>query len=301
MALVAAGLASAWVLLTLVLGFGSSDARAEDGDDGGALGGLLSSAVDVTTGVVSDAATHGVGSATAVVGTAVQSVTVPAPVAAVAAPLVETASTVVVGASNVVASAAATGLVGPVGDAVTVLVVQTPIVGDVAHAVGVDAAIGSLGHGLDATVEGVATGLGGAGAAIQPPEPVSSAIPGAVLPGAGAVQSIASQLAAGTLETPAETARESGPVPPGWASAAASAVPVASRIVLSAAAAAFLPLGLGAPADAAFAGPGGSGPGAWGLLAFGPLVAYRAWVRRRGPDDERAPAAPPFATDVSPD
>jgi len=54
--LVSAGIASAWILLSLALGLGSSDARAADGDDGGALGGILSSVVDGAEDGVTDAA-----------------------------------------------------------------------------------------------------------------------------------------------------------------------------------------------------------------------------------------------------
>ena len=56
-----------------------------------------------------------------------------------------------------------------------------------------------------------------------------------------------------------------------------------------------------APADLLPTGPGGAGPGAWVLVALGLVVAYRAWVRRTGTGRRAPPAAPLYATDVSPD
>jgi hypothetical protein len=60
-------------------------------------------------------------------------------------------------------------------------------------------------------------------------------------------------------------------------------------------------LGACAPVGGSSAGPGGAGPGALALASVSPLVAHRAWVRRRGRTDDEAPAAPTFDTDVSPD
>jgi hypothetical protein len=37
------------------------------------------------------------------------------------------------------------------------------------------------------------------------------------------------------------------------------------------------------------------------LVALGFVVAYRAWVRRTGLENDVAPAAPVLSTDVSPD
>jgi hypothetical protein len=54
-------------------------------------------------------------------------------------------------------------------------------------------------------------------------------------------------------------------------------------------------------ADSMFSGPGGAGPGAWVLVALGLFVAYRAWMRRNGLENDVAPAAPVLSTDVSPD
>jgi MYXO-CTERM domain-containing protein len=50
------------------------------------------------------------------------------------------------------------------------------------------------------------------------------------------------------------------------------------------------------------AGSSGAGPGgAAALLAFGLFFAHRAWVRRRVVNDQQAPPAPVYDTDVSPD
>jgi hypothetical protein len=54
-------------------------------------------------------------------------------------------------------------------------------------------------------------------------------------------------------------------------------------------------------ADSVLTGSAGAGPGAWVLVALGFVVAYRAWVRRTGFENDVAPPAPAYPTDVSPD
>ena len=175
--IIAVGLASAWVLLTLLLGFGSSDARADEPDDGGASGGLLSSVVDAGTAVVSDVATGAVEAVTAVVETTVNSAPLPEPVAAVVAPVTDGASNMVVTVAEAVSSTASSGIVAPVADAVNGLVSRTPIVSGVADVLGVDDALTSLGTGLDSTVADAAGSLAGTGKALQLP-----ALPTPILP-----------------------------------------------------------------------------------------------------------------------
>ena len=305
LALVAFGIASAWILLSLVLGLGSSDARADDGADDASLGGLLSSVVDDASGGVTDAATQAVGAVNTVVATTVTNAPLPEPVASVVSPVADTASSAVTAVSEAASNAASAGIVAPVVDAVSAVAVATPVVGDVVTTLGLDDALGAAGQSLDKTVAQVADSLVGTGSAIDPPTGSMSPIPGVPTADEAAVAVTPwHALEAAALDSDAAWSLGARAVPAAGESTSAlppSPLAAASRIAATLAVGAFFPLGMSLSADSAFAGPGGSGPGAWGLLAFGPLVAYRAWVRRRGPDDERAPAAPLYATDVSPD
>lgn len=311
---IGAAVAFAYLLLALLLGFGSSGARADDGGDQGGLLGGVTGAVDSTvqgvTGAVQDT--------TQAVATTVQQVaqTAPAPVQ----PVVSTVANTVQAVVEPVAQVAESGVVGSVVTPVVETVTAVPVVGGVVEAIGLDDAATDAATTTDTAVNDLVTAVGDTTPILggtRPPlvdlpdieSPVG--LPGSPVIGSGAQ----------TLEEALAHLTVAGLPAPGWTVAAledayAHALPAFTAI--TAAGTAFtglvsagvriggilssaLVLGVCTPGGSSPLGPNGAGPGALALAAFAPLVAYRAWVRRSGWSDDVAPPAPTYDTDVSPD
>ncbi|MEV4686657.1 hypothetical protein [Microbacterium sp. LWH3-1.2] len=312
--LIGVGTAFAWIVVSLILGLGLGQAHAEEADDSGALGGALgvvTSMVDATastvTGTVSTVTTGAGGAVNTVVAAT------PAPVQQPVSQVVQTVGTVVTTVTRPVTEVASGGVVSHIAAPVVDIVTEVPVVGGIVSGTGLDDAVTDLGGTVDDTLGGLVGAVDETGATIgQPPAtgPGIPALPGIPqrpdLPGSSADASAPTAIALLAARTDAAatlfstTARGFGP----WA--AASFSEAATRAALVVSSAALVAGGLLGSAGAlclsiSSAGPGGAGPGAWALAALLPLAAHRAWVRRRGPEDEHAPPAPAGSTDVSPD
>lgn len=304
-ALVGLFTAFAWILLSLILGLGSGDAHAEESDDDSLLG-AVTSLVDTTASTVTDTVSTVTGSVTRVVNTVVD--VAPAPVAQPVRDVVASVGSVVSTATRPVADVVSAGVVGSVARPVVDAVADVPVVGDLVSGLGLDDAVTDLGHTVDHTVGDLLVVVTDTGAGLGLP-PI--AVPG--LPGSPGGPSIP----VGGHPLPALDVVLLSGVPhagvPGAASAlsahptayetgaAATASATAASTASSGARGPLTPTGALCPPSTSSSGPGGAGSGAWALVALGPLVALRAWVRRAGPEDEHAPAAPARSTDVSPD
>jgi len=309
--LAAVGVAFAWVVLTLLLGWSSTTAHA---DDDSSLLGAVGSTLESSTTAVTDTAGDLLGG---VADTATEVVApIAAPVAAVVepvAPVVEVVQEVAAPVVTAVADTAGSGIVSAVTDTAVDLVAAVPVVGDVATSLGADDALTSVGTAADgvlqATTGAVATTVASPPSLIPssptPVVPIVDDVEGAVsgilpttptdaAPGAASMLSLAAALA-GT--TTGMSSVVFAPVPAATATSAVNGVSLLGAVtggLLSL-------LGAVLQADSVLSGPGGAGPGAWVLVALGFVVAYRAWVRRTGIENDTAPLAPAFATDVSPD
>jgi hypothetical protein len=224
---------------------------------------------------------------------------------------VETAVTPVLGTVTQITDG---GVISPIVDTTVDVVGAVPVVGGVVSALGVDTAASSVGSSLDGVLQGTT-------------DAVTHTVTGTVGAASGAVTSVPASPTGGELPSAAAGALSATL---GAESAARTADPLsifarAAYLTGALALAAFtdLPTALGAAdsafagvgaaegalallravlqADSALIGPGGAGPGAWVLVALGFVVAYRAWVRRSGLENDVAPAAPTLSTDVSPD
>lgn len=317
--LIAIGMAVAfaYLLLTLVLGFGSGDARADDGDRGGLLGGVTD-VVDSTVGGVTDA----VQSTTQAVTTTVQQVvqTAPPPVQPVVEPVVSTVASTVEAVVQPVAEVAASGVVGDVVQPVVDVVNEVPVVGEVTQAIGLDEAVTDVAGTADAAVDDVVTTVRDTATTLGAGRPPLVVIPD-LEPPIGAPALIAADGFAQAADAVLTRLTAAAAPLPAWAAAAvwdaySHALPVLTRIASTGTAAAGLVstgaqvggilssafvLGACAPGGSSPMGSNGAGPGALALAAFAPLVAYRAWMRRNGWNDDVAPPAPTYDTDIAPD
>ena len=313
LALIGAFTAFAWIVLSLAFGLSASNAHAAESDDDGVLEGALgtvTSLVDKTatavTGTVSGATTG----VTEVVNTVVA--VAPAPVQQPVSGVVESVGTVVTAVTQPVSDIASSGVVSGVTAPVVDLVTEVPVVGDVVSGIGLDDAVTDLSETVDETLGGVVAAVDETGGAIGTPPAGGPLLPGLPdfgdgtgIPGypgidAGVTAAAAEPADAPTTATLRDTALRTTSVA---ASVAESLAEHGSGVSVALAGSAGAPGsagGLGLPASAS-TGPGGAGPGAWALLALGPLAAHRAWVRRTGHEDEHAPPAPVGSTDVSPD
>lgn len=314
-------LAFAWILLSIVLGLGAGHAHADEADDRGGLlsgltngvtsttGALVTGVIDVVSGtaasatdVVADVADT---SATAVVPV-VEQVTEMAPALPVA-PIVGTVGSVTTAVSEV----AAGGVVAPIVGATVDVVSSVPVVGTVASALTLDEAVSTLGTSVDSTLQGTTSALSGllAGVATVAPDagvsvPSIPLIPGTAfdtLSSAG-VAVLTSTDAVATPRSVSSSFFAARALPDAsWQTAASVVIAAAGAAAGGAWDGALMVFGSFAPADSALSGPGGAGPAAWVLVAFGLVIAYRAWMRRHGLGNDTAPAAPALSTDVSPD
>ena len=311
LALVGAATAFAWIVLALLLGFGSGEARADDSSGDKGLLGAVSSAVDSAASTLTTTVSTTTSAVTEVVNTVVA--VAPAPVQQPVHEVVTTVSTVVATTTKPVTEVVSTGVVSTVTKPVVEVVTAVPVVGEIVSGVGLDEVITDVSQTVDDTLGGVAKAVTNVTSAVgQPPAgttpplpavPATPAVPAIpVLPGGPAPGSIddqpvvfASRLAAtaaGASVHSLSTAFELGSAVP--TAVAATAAPLGT-------AGSPTPAGGLCPPTASSSGPGGAGSGAWALVAIGPLAALRAWVRRAGPEDEDAPPAPAGSTDVSPD
>lgn len=318
LALVGTATTFAWIVLSLLLGLGSGEAHADENDPGGnGLLGAVTSLVDRTAATATGTVTAVTGSVSGVVNTAVA--VAPAPAQQPVREVVQTVGTVVIAVTAPVTDVVSGGVVGAVTEPVVDIVTQVPVVGGVVTGIGLDDAVTDLTTTVDDTLDEVAgavlevgetVGQPGAGIPVVPVLPVlpgSPATPAlldhtdatgaaqfALVPAIGDAAAILTSSRAFTAASLHGTAgnRALAPVhgtPAVWSSTSSGGPGPLS------------PAGGLCPPSATATGPGASGLGAWALLALGPFVAHRAWVRRAGPEDEHAPAAPAGSTDVSPD
>lgn len=329
MLLAGIGVAFAWVLLSFALGLTASPAHA--GEDGGLLGDLTSTVEETVTAVVEPAApvvqavVEPITPVVESVAPVVQQVTQPAPVLPLP-PVAEVVETVVAPLTNTVTEVADSGVVTPIVDSTVALVDTIPVVNEVVSTFGIDTAAGSLGSSVDGLLQGTAgaatgtvTGVTGtvsdavdSAAGIVTDTATSPGLPvvAPLIASDGVVESTvvgmktdaeatAFEMLARTSYMAAATALLTlAPELPSAMSPAGEATAVAG---VAAADITFALLRSVLQADSAFVGPSGAGPGAWVLVALGFVIAYRAWVRRSGPENDVAPAAPVLSTDVSPD
>ncbi|NYE18497.1 hypothetical protein [Microbacterium immunditiarum] len=333
LALIGAGLAFAWFVLSIALGFASSDARADDATDdsrGAALLSGVTTVLDRTTSAV----TSTVSSAVPAVTDAVKSVlsAVPAPAARQPAPQQpppqqpapapqqpapapqqpapaphEPGPGIVSPVVQIVAAPVVdvvdSGLVSQLTAPVVATLGRVPVVADVVARLGLDAAVTDTAAIIDRTASEALHLVADVGAAV---DGVLPAIPGVIVAEPPAPDSAAAP-------PPADVTDAAASVSPSPALAR-----TARSVVFDGPGASTPPPGSpssAAPSDGpsipgavpssapltSTAGPGGTGSAAWALVAAVPFAAHRAWVRRAGPANDVAPGAPLFATDVSPD
>lgn len=278
-----------------------------------------------------------VGALTGTVGTAVDGVTDTAgnlldaaPLQPIVSPVADVASSGLGTVGDAVESVGDRGPVSEVVDVVTAVVERTPIVGEVTEELGIPDAVEQVGESLDGGVGSVGEIIDGAGENIAPAAPIpalpvvrpplstdrpetgpspvlSTSIVAVAVPEtqkADAAET-ASLAASGILQL-FQSLYGASPAPTGpgthtvVGTAESSDAPTISAISSDRGGPFDSPGGV-LPGDATAAASGGAGFGAWGLIVFGPLFAYRAWMRRAGPDDDRLPGAPIYDTDSSPD
>ena len=310
MLLAGIGVAFAWVLLSFTFGLSATQAHAADDD---ALLDSVASSVAGTTSTVTDVIDDGTSAAVTIVAPVTESVA-PADetVASVIEPAVDAAPVVNVVQSTVatVADLPADGVLTPIADIALSVVARVPVVGDAVSALGADDAVAAVGTSVDGLLAGTTTVVGGtvtelidtAGGVVA--EPAVLPLPGLNgTPGVSTAVAVPTA-AVGPLELLTRAAYLTGAA--AWnaiASDASAALSPSDGAFASGMATGGI-LGLlrsVMQADSVLIGPGGSGPGAWVLVALGFVVAYRAWVRRTGLENDVAPPAPLLATDVSPD
>jgi hypothetical protein len=307
MLLAGTGLAFAWVLLSFALGLSSPHAHAADDD--GLLGTLTSTVDDTTTaatGVVEDTAVAAAETVAPVIK--VVTATEPAlPVAPVVEAVESTVSPVVAPVVAVVTDVTESGVVSPIVDSTLGVVDAVPVVGGVVTALGADDAVSAVGASVDGVLQGTTGAVIGTASAVVgatadvaplPAVPRLAGLEGA----ATTTASTTADAAAGPLEMLARAAYLTGATAfLAIASDLPAALSSSDSAFVSGAGGVFSLLRAVMQADSALIGPGGAGPGAWVLVALGFVVAYRAWVRRTGLENDVAPAAPVLSTDVSPD
>ncbi|MFE1646219.1 hypothetical protein ACFM35_11625 [Microbacterium sp. P01] len=332
-ALSAVGVAFAWLVISLFGGIGASDARADDSDPSGLLGGVTSlvdevasGATATTTQALTQAVTAVVEPAAATVTTTVAPVAAPvvqvvqptvepvvapvaqvvAPVTQVVAPVTEAVAPVVTAVETVVADVSVGAVAAPVVDAVA----SVPVVGGVISTLGVDTAVTSTASTIDRIVDTLTGFVPDAGPVLSAPPVIGSPVLGtSPLAGLAATGQPMSSMLRG-LADPAAVAHTTATRQA--LTSTASTAPLASDASASASASVTPGGGSEPAAPTLFPGPcgvggmssagsGSSGSGGAALLAFGPLLVHRAWVRRRAPRDDQVPPAPAASTDVSPD
>lgn len=305
MLLAGIGVAFAWVLLSVAVGLSASQAHADD--DPGLLGAVAATVDDTTS-----AATAIVDDSTATVAEAIAPVVGIVSAVAPDLPVAPIVATTVAPVVEAAAKAADSGVVAPIVESAVAVVGTVPVVGSAVSALGADDALSSVGTSVDGVLGGTAGAVVGTVAKVVDGTTGSVAVPPVsalddVLAGAtGGVTVVVAERAAaapGVFEPLARAAYLTGAA--AWLSLVSDAAALTSPD-----SAAVSGGGLGGmiallrsvmQADSVLTGSAGAGPGAWVLVALGFVVAYRAWVRRTGSENDVAPLAPAYATDVSPD
>ena len=236
-------------------------------------------------------------------------------------PVVDAVQSTVAPVVTTVTEIADGNVVAPLAETAVGVVTGVPVVGGVVTSLGVDRAATSLGSSVDGVLQGTTQAVSGTVTNVVDttggvvPTPVTPTLPGRdeLLAGADEVAAGAfPQAAASTpappagdlLSTLSRAAYLTGALALSSLVADAAVVSGASDVSFIAGGATeglLTLLRAVLQADSALIGPGGAGPGAWVLVALGFVVAYRAWMRRSGLENDVAPAAPVLSTDVSPD
>ncbi|WJL94229.1 hypothetical protein QSU92_09480 [Microbacterium sp. ET2] len=272
---------------------------------------------------------------TATVGTVVDEVTDTAgdlldtaPLQPIVRPVAQVASTALDTVGDLTESVGEERPVSEVVDVVTDIVEHTPVVGEVAEELGIPDSVQQVGGSLDSGVGSVGETIGGSGENLAP-APLVPALPIVRPPLANDRPALPATETAGTVDGVVPVGAQEMDAAEAASFAASGALQLVQRLTgvspsteadipsVVATAGPSDPAELAAvaierggpfdspggvlPGDATAAGSGGTSLGAWGLIAFGPLFAYRAWMRRAGPADDRLPGAPIFETDASPD
>ena len=308
MLLAGTGVAFAWVLLSFALGFSASQAHAEE--DPGLLGTVAGTVADTTT-AVTDVVDDTTTVVTQTVTPVVQAVTSAAPALPVA-PVVEVVEATAP-VLNTVTEVTDSGVVAPIVDSAIGVVGAVPVVGGVVDELGADDALSSVGTSVDSVLQGttsavvtgatdvVDTATGNTTSPVVPPvSAVSDLLAGSVVIGT----SVTRTDAVNPLETLARAAYLTGAA--AWLTLtselpAALSSPDSATVSGGELGGALALLRSVLQADSVLSGSAGAGPGAWVLVALGFVVAYRAWVRRTDLENDVAPPAPAYSTDVSPD
>lgn len=296
-----------WIILSLLLGLAPAAHAQSDDDEGNGLLGAVTSLVGTTASTVTGSVSTVTSGVTDVVETAVSAA--PAPVQQPVRAVVKAVGGVVTTTTKPVANDVSGGVVGSVATPVVEIVKQVPIVGGVVNGVGLDDAVTDLADTTDRTLGDLAGTVVEMGGALETPGTTIPGLPGLPTdptngpsipvggpwlpaPDVALPDALASD-AASTLAAllAAYEAGSAGGLAASQAAVAASSAPYDPRS----------PAGALCPPSTLSSGPGGAGSGAWALVALGPFVAHRAWVRRAGPEDEHAPPAPADSTDVAPD
>ncbi len=312
MLLAGIGVAFAWVLLSIALGLSASHAHADD--DPGLLG-AVAATVDDTTSAVTTVVEDSTAAVADTVTPVVETVAAVAPALPVA-PVVEAVEVTVAPVVETVAEVADSGVVAPIVDSTVAVVDTVPVVGSVVSALGADDALSSVGNSVDGVLDGTAGAVVG-----TVTEVVDSAT--------GVVTTDIVPPVFGRAPVLSGTADVGGAVDVRTAAGGLDPFETLARAAYLTGAAAWLSLTSDAPAslsspdgaavsggsfsgmiallrsvmqaDYVLTGSAGAGPGAWVLVALGFVVAYRAWMRRTGLENDAAPPAPAYSTDVSPD
>lgn len=296
------------------------------GEPVGEIVGGGAAVVDDTVGTLTGTAGSAVDGATDKAGDLLDA----APLQPIVTPVAVVASSALDTVGDVVESVGEQGPVSGVVGVVTDVVEHTPIVGDVAEELGLPDAVEQVGGSLDGGLGSVGETIGESGDNVAPAAPIpalpvvrpplstdrpetgpslvpSTSIVDVAVPEtqkADAAET-ASLAASGILQLFQSLYGASpAPIGPGThtvvTTAEASDASTIPAVAFDRGGPFDSPGGV-LPGDATAAASGGAGFGAWGLIAFGPLFAYRAWMRRAGPDDDRLPGAPIYDTDSSPD
>lgn len=296
------------------------------GEPVGEIVGGGAAVVDDTVGTLTGTAGSAVDGATDKAGVLLDA----APLQPIVTPVADVASSALDTVGDVVESVGEQGPVSGVVGVVTDVVEHTPIVGDVAEELGLPDAVEQVGGSLDGGLGSIGETIGESGDNVAPAAPIpalpvvrpplstdrpetgpslvpSTSIVDVAVPEtqkADAAET-ASLAASGILQLFQSLYGESpAPIGPGTHTvvtmAEASDASTIPAVAFDRGGPFDSPGGV-LPGDATAAASGGAGFGAWGLIAFGPLFAYRAWMRRAGPDDDRLPGAPIYDTDSSPD
>ncbi len=315
-ALIGTGLAFAWLVLSIVVGFASTGARADDATDDSRGGGLLSgvtTVLDRTTSAVTSTVSSALPAVTDAVKSVLPAAPAPAheqpaptpqqPAPAPQRPAASVVSPIVEAATTPVAAVVDSGVVSQLTAPVVATLERVPVVADVVSRLGLDDAVTDTAAIVDRTASDAVRLVTDVGYAV---DRVLPAIPGVTVPEPPAPDSEAAP-------PPADVTDAAASVSPSPALARAAHGLVFDRLVASTSQpespgsavpseGSSLPDAVPSSAPpTSTAGPGGAGSAAWALVAAGPFAAHRAWVRRAGPANDIAPRAPLFATDVSPD